>query len=277
MRKNFENLLGNALAGKASNDLSIQSKIIIKEDFKKLIPPLSDEELAQLEENILQDGIREALIIWKVSEEYILIDGHNRFSISQKHGLSFSVKEIEFSSEDDAKTWMVLNQLGRRNLSPENQSYLRGLQYIQRKAQGKRTDLTSDHFDPKLKSVNTAAQLAKEFNVSEATIKRDAEYARGIDLLANEKSVDRGKLLNGNTDLTKEQIRALGRKGINSSNTGLFDDKRIKSLSKDDLINLAFDFVKIECSSFSQVCEKLSLDKDKVNAKDFFKAWGEQL
>jgi hypothetical protein len=277
MRKNFENLLGNALAGKASNDLSIQSKIIIKDDFKKLIPPLSDEELAQLEENIIRDGIREALIIWKVNDEYVLVDGHNRFFISQKHGISFNVKEIEFSSEEDAKSWMVLNQLGRRNLSPENQSYLRGLQYIQRKAQGKRTDLTSDHFDPKLKSITTAAQLAKEFNVSEATIKRDAEFAKGVDLLTNDNSADRNKILNGNTDLTKEQIRAVGRKGTDSIKDGLPDIKKGKTLSKDDLLNIAFDFVKVECSSFSEVCKKLSLEEKNVKAKDFFRAWGQQL
>jgi hypothetical protein len=36
----------------------------IKEEFKKLIPPLSKEEFAQLETNCLDEGIREAIVTW---------------------------------------------------------------------------------------------------------------------------------------------------------------------------------------------------------------------
>lgn len=59
--------------------------ITIDNEFQNLIPPLTDEEFAQLETNILRDGIRDALITW----HGILIDGHNRYRIAQKHGLTY--------------------------------------------------------------------------------------------------------------------------------------------------------------------------------------------
>ena len=40
--------------------------IKIDKEFQKLIPPLAPEELAQLEENILQDGCRDPLVVWAV-------------------------------------------------------------------------------------------------------------------------------------------------------------------------------------------------------------------
>jgi hypothetical protein len=84
----------------------------IDEEFKKLIPPLSDEEFKQLEENILAEGIRDKVLIW----QNIIIDGHNRFSIAQKHNINFDVLQKEFETRDDVIVWIINNQLGRRNL-----------------------------------------------------------------------------------------------------------------------------------------------------------------
>jgi len=88
-------------------------KLKIDPDFKALIPPLSDEELQQLEQNILAEGCRDAIKAWR---GYI-IDGHNRFAICQKHGLKYDVQHIPFVSKADAKIWIADNQLGRRNLT----------------------------------------------------------------------------------------------------------------------------------------------------------------
>ena len=43
--------------------------IRIDKEFESLIPPLSDEEFAQLEENCVRDGIRDALVVWKVADK----------------------------------------------------------------------------------------------------------------------------------------------------------------------------------------------------------------
>jgi 16S rRNA G966 N2-methylase RsmD len=85
----------------------------INDEFKKLIPPLTPEEFKQLEENCLTEGIRDAIISWNG----FIIDGHNRYEIAQKHGLTFKQEAKEFATEFDVKLWMIDNQSGRRNLT----------------------------------------------------------------------------------------------------------------------------------------------------------------
>lgn len=90
-----------------------QNTVKIDDEFKNLIPPLADDEFQQLEENILRDGIQDSLKTWRG----ILIDGHNRYQIAQKHGLPFKVTEMEFADRDAVKMWIVQNQFGRRNVN----------------------------------------------------------------------------------------------------------------------------------------------------------------
>jgi len=92
----------------------------VKEEFKNLIPALSVEEYAQLEANILEEGIREPILTWN---GYI-IDGHNRFSIAQRFDLEYKTTSKHFASEESVKEWMILNQFGRRNLSNYQRSVL---------------------------------------------------------------------------------------------------------------------------------------------------------
>jgi hypothetical protein len=99
--------------------------IIIDPEFKALIPPLAPEELAQLEANILQDGCRDPLVTW----QGIIVDGHNRHAICTKHDLPFKTVEMEFADRDAAMDWMDANQLGRRNLKPDQFTLLLGRQY----------------------------------------------------------------------------------------------------------------------------------------------------
>ena len=84
----------------------------IKEEFKKLIPPLTSEEFKQLEQNCLAEGIREAILTWNG----FIIDGHNRYEIATKWNLDYQTKSKHFKDKLDAKIWMVNNQFGRRNL-----------------------------------------------------------------------------------------------------------------------------------------------------------------
>lgn len=92
----------------------------ISETFRNLIPALSPEETAQLEANCLAEGIREKLITWRG----VIIDGHNRYEIAQKHGLEYQFTEYEFADENKAIEWIILNQFGRRNLSNYQRSVL---------------------------------------------------------------------------------------------------------------------------------------------------------
>ena len=94
--------------------------IVIREDFKKLIPALTAEEFKQLEANILSEGIRDPLVVWNG----YLVDGHNRYTIATQHGLEYKTVNKEFKDGNAVKEWMILNQFGRRNLSNYQRSEL---------------------------------------------------------------------------------------------------------------------------------------------------------
>jgi len=94
--------------------------IVIREEFKKLIPALTGEEFKQLEANILSEGIRDPLVLWKG----YLVDGHNRYAIATEHGLDYKTVNKEFKDSNEVKEWMILNQFGRRNLSNYQRSVL---------------------------------------------------------------------------------------------------------------------------------------------------------
>jgi hypothetical protein len=85
----------------------------IDPEFKALIPPLMDEEYAQLESNVLADGCRDPLVTWQGT----LIDGHNRFEICTRHGIKFQTVAKEFADRSCVIEWIICNQFGRRNLS----------------------------------------------------------------------------------------------------------------------------------------------------------------
>jgi N6-adenosine-specific RNA methylase IME4 len=88
-------------------------KIIINEELKALLPPLTSDEYKTLEESIIENGCREPLIVWND----ILIDGHNRFEICSKHNIDYQIKEIHAENIDEVKVWIIDNQKGRRNLT----------------------------------------------------------------------------------------------------------------------------------------------------------------
>ena len=146
--------------------------MIIDPEFQALLLPLAPEELAQLEANIIADGCRDPLVTWRG----ILIDGHNRFAICSKHGLEFQVVEREFPDREVVMDWMDANQLGRRNLSPDAFKLSLGRRYNRtKKANGQRGPEKLDQIDPAF--LSTAAKLAAEHSVGEATVKRAGKFA----------------------------------------------------------------------------------------------------
>jgi hypothetical protein len=171
----------------------------IKEEFKKLIPPLTAEEFKQLETNCIDEGIRDAIVTW----QGFIIDGHNRYKIATDWQLSFKTIEKAFESEYDVIEWMLVNQLGRRNLNDTQKSKLRGDRYENEKLRsGFRTDL-----NPKWEKVNTAQKLAEEYNVSKNTILRDNEFSRGVDLISKVAPEKHDEILLEKTELTKQEIQ----------------------------------------------------------------------
>ena len=97
------------------------SQLKIDPEFQNQINPPSFEETHQLEMNILkEERVLNPIITWN---GYI-VDGHTRYQILRKYPfIPFEVIEKEFSSRYEALAWICKNQLGRRNLTPEQKKF----------------------------------------------------------------------------------------------------------------------------------------------------------
>ena len=88
--------------------------IIVNQELKAYIDPLTPDEHESLERSLLTEGCRDALVLWGD----LLIDGHNRYGICSKHGIPFkTVQNTQFKSIEDVHLWMIEQHLGRRSLS----------------------------------------------------------------------------------------------------------------------------------------------------------------
>ena len=188
----------------------------IKEEFKKLIPPLTAEEFKQLETNCIDEGIRDAIVTW----QGFIIDGHNRYKIATDWQLSFKTIEKAFDSEEAVKEWMIINQFGRRNLSNYQRSVLAlELEEIfEKKAKANKvlaaekmntfmvnSPKTLDLFEEQpiekkpieIKPIDTRKELSKIAGVGEQTISR----VKVIEAKAEETVKE--KLLNGEISINQ--------------------------------------------------------------------------
>ena len=88
--------------------------IVVNAELKAYIDPLTADEHDALERSLLAEGCRDALVLWGD----VLVDGHNRYAICQKHGLPFrTVQSSLFNSLEDVHLWMIDQHLGRRSVS----------------------------------------------------------------------------------------------------------------------------------------------------------------
>ena len=187
--------------------------MIIDNEFKSLIPVLTDEEFNQLEANILKEGIRDSLIVWGD----ILVDGHNRYAIADKHKIEFTTKEINFDTREDAKRWIILNQFGRRNINNYQRSVLALKLEDIYKAKAKENLVSSGKEFGKgmqksanpIDKIDTREELSKTAKVSHDTISK----VKKIEELA--------------TDDVKKEL-ASGHKSINQ----IFNDIRRDEIAK---------------------------------------------
>lgn len=153
-------------------------KPVIDAEFSKAIPPLSAEEYALLEESVIREGCRDALVVWAGHD--ILLDGHNRLRICEAHGIPYVTTPIELADREAAADWIDANQLGRRNLTPDQASLLRGRRYNRVKG-GQGGDHKSKYQNDTL--IDQAARLATQHGVSAPTIKRDGRFAEAVETL----------------------------------------------------------------------------------------------
>ena len=193
------------------NDLENTTQIIIDNDFKVLLPALDSETYRLLEENIRQNGCRDAIIVW----EGILIDGHNRYEICTRHDIPFTIVEKEFESREEVLIWIVSNQISRRNLTSIQLSHFRGVHYrAEKKIQGTNKwngqnfkSGQNDDFNEK-----TVSKLASRYRVSPKTIGRDKNISEGIDIIGGISPEAQRKVLSGEVVINKQELEKMASK-----------------------------------------------------------------
>lgn len=188
--------------------------LTIDPEFEAKCPPLTEDELAQLEENILEEClVLMPLIVW----DGTIVDGHNRYRIAQEHpGIEFRIHEKQFNNKYEALSWICKNQLGRRNLTPQQKKYLIGQRYdAEKKANG--GDRKSENVksvgqnDPLISPHVTRARIAEETNTSESYVKRADQYAKGIDAAEEVLPGIKNDLLSGKYKPKEADVTAIAR------------------------------------------------------------------
>ena len=82
-------------------------------ELAELLPPLTGEQLAALESDLLANGCYSPVI---VNEDLAVVDGHNRLELCQKHNIPYKIVVFSFTDMLEAKQWALDTQKGRRNL-----------------------------------------------------------------------------------------------------------------------------------------------------------------
>jgi methylase of polypeptide subunit release factors len=159
-------------------------RLRIDETIRRVLMPLREDERALLEQSVLAEGIRDPLVVWRRDDELILLDGHHRYQLAQKHGLSFNIVEMEFDDESEAVQWVLHNQLARRNLTDEQRTLVLGRLYNQMKLAQGRPPKSKKKFAPFSGSNATSRYVASLHGVSYRTVWNAAEFAKVVDALA---------------------------------------------------------------------------------------------
>lgn len=92
---------------------STERKPVVLPELAELLPPLSGEQLAALEADLLRNGCYSPII---VNEDLAIVDGHNRQRLCEEHGLPYQMAVFAFEDLLEAKQWALDTQKGRRNL-----------------------------------------------------------------------------------------------------------------------------------------------------------------
>ena len=192
---------------------SDQRTPVVLPEMEQLLPPLSAEQFSSLERDILESGYYAPII---VNEELVIVDGHNRFRICEKHGLPFRMLVFSFADLLEAKQWALETQRGRRNLSlwalGQIASKLKPeLETAAKAHQGRRTDLSVN--SPKSHTpFDTRKEMAQAVGIGEqamgriARLSEDAPQALKDALERKEVSVNRGwKILKALQQLSEEE------------------------------------------------------------------------
>ncbi|BDD00724.1 ParB/RepB/Spo0J family partition protein [Persicobacter psychrovividus] len=187
--------------------------ISVHPDFEAYIQKPTPEEQQRLKESIQAEGVRDPLVVWLHEGEKILLDGHNRLGIIKALDLDrFPTVEKHFSNVDEAKEWMLINQLGRRNLNSKQMKYYRGLLYNRMKNENGGIRRGANFSGKNLPTEKRVSEyIAQEHGVSEKTVRNDALYQIGLDKLEAQEAGAKEAILLGFRKLSDAKVIAFAK------------------------------------------------------------------
>ena len=189
-------------------------RLKIDEEFRHLIRPLRHREFLQLEQNIINDGCRDPIVVWHDT----IVDGHNRYEICMRHSIPFDTKDMEFECREAAVAWICANQLGRRNITEETRKFLIGMQYENEKlvtrirnkiGRNQHTlDISTMDEEDADKACRhwTAQRIAEDNNVSAATVQKYAIFTRALEEIGKKEPKLVPKILSGQYKIAHKHV-----------------------------------------------------------------------
>lgn len=165
-------------------------------ELESFLPKLKDEELEQLRLNITSRGCDQDFYYCIIDGKNWQLDGHNSRTVCDEINVPYCgwklVKEI--TKLEEAKDWIWKHQGGRRNMTAKELAYFRGREYLREKKphgeqarmqnEGARVEVSPSGQNDHL-GASTAANLAQRYGVSPETIRRDAEYAKLVEMFCD--------------------------------------------------------------------------------------------
>ncbi len=165
--------------------------IVVNEELKAYIDPLTPQEHEALERSILAEGCRDALVLWGD----LLIDGHNRYGICTQHGLPFNtVQATRFQTMEDVHLWMIDQHLGRRSVS----DFQRGVLALRKK----------EIVQARQARAAAAAPAEGDAPAAEAAPAATPAAAGGEESLASREAIARAARISSNQVVMIEKIRS---------------------------------------------------------------------
>lgn len=157
---------------------SAERSPVILPEMAELLPPLSAEQLDALEADLIKNGCYSPII---VNEDMVIIDGHNRQALCEKHGLPYTMAVFSFEDMLEAKQWALDTQKGRRNLEKWElgKIALKLKPEIEAKARANQSAAGGDKFSEKplsatlpeaVSAVDTRKELAEAVGLGERTM-----------------------------------------------------------------------------------------------------------
>lgn len=171
--------------------------------LEKCLCALTKDELAKLEDSILQYDILQPLIVCSINglPGLYLLDGHNRYKIAKKHGLGYTVEAdrppLHFESVESACSWIIDNQLARRNLTKEQYMLLIGKRYNstkQKQGGDRKSEKSKAQNGPLATPADKATEIAERQGIGRNTVRRAGDRAKKLEKTGLDELVQDGTI-----------------------------------------------------------------------------------